>query len=253
MITNKTIQKLESFNIETLYTKGESTESLSKKFKVSTTTIRQYLRIKGVPIRSAKNVRTRSLAPKGSIFGLWTVISDEVKTGKELNTNSKSRTSYWLCQCICGNISWKNSSHLKNGSSTRCKNCGNKSYLKDGKFQIINSVVKYKVEQTLNNIPNRIHRGNKKELTFNLSLDFMNDLFEKQGRKCALSGLSLEPDLSLTMNKQFMSIDRIDSNGGYEEDNVQWVDKRINMMKGSLSNEEFIELCTHVAKFNNKI
>lgn len=49
-----------------------------------------------------------------------------------------------------------------------------------------------------------------------------------------------------------MSIDRIDSNGVYEEGNVQWVDKRINMMKGTLSNEEFIELCTMVAKYNSK-
>lgn len=49
-----------------------------------------------------------------------------------------------------------------------------------------------------------------------------------------------------------MSIDRIDSNIGYEEGNIQWVDKRINMMKGSLSNEEFVELCTKVAEYNKK-
>ena len=47
-----------------------------------------------------------------------------------------------------------------------------------------------------------------------------------------------------------MSIDRIDSNIGYELGNIQWVDKRINMMKGSLSNGEFINLCTLVADYN---
>lgn len=47
-----------------------------------------------------------------------------------------------------------------------------------------------------------------------------------------------------------MSIDRIDSSKNYENDNVQLVDKRINMMKGSLSNEEFVNLCTKVAEFN---
>ncbi len=52
------------------------------------------------------------------------------------------------------------------------------------------------------------------------------------------------------MQQQNMSIDRIDSNIGYEEGNIQWVDKRINMMKGSLSNEEFIELCTKVSEYN---
>lgn len=55
---------------------------------------------------------------------------------------------------------------------------------------------------------------------------------------------------NLTMQQQNMSIDRINSDIGYEEGNIQWVDKRINMMKGSLSNEEFIELCTKVANYN---
>lgn len=33
-------------------------------------------------------------------------------------------------------------------------------------------------------------------------------------------------------------------------DNVQLVDKKINMMKGTLSNEEFIDLCKKVAEYN---
>ena len=63
-----------------------------------------------------------------------------------------------------------------------------------------------------------------------------------------MSGISLEPNLSLTLQQQNMSIDRIDSNIGYEVGNIQLVDKRINMMKGSLSNKDFIDLCCKVAE-----
>ena len=42
-------------------------------------------------------------------------------------------------------------------------------------------------------------------------------------------------------------MDRIDPDKGYIPDNIQLVDKRINMMKQSLSQEEFIDLCCKVA------
>ena len=74
-------------------------------------------------------------------------------------------------------------------------------------------------------------------------------MYEKQGHKCALSGMSIEPDISKTLNQQMMSIDRIDSYKGYEPDNIQLVDKRINMMKGSLTDKEFIDLCVNVALY----
>lgn len=66
-------------------------------------------------------------------------------------------------------------------------------------------------------------------------------LFEAQNGKCALSGIDL------VKNPRTWSIDRIDSNRGYELNNVQLVDKRINMMKGTLSQEDFISLCVSVA------
>lgn len=253
MITEETIERLDNLRIGEQYVEGKSTTELQKEYKLSWNTLHQYFIVKGIQSRPAKRRESsRPKAPKGAKFGLWTVMSEEVKAGRELIDGSKDRTLYWLCQCVCGHLAWKNSTQLKSGASTRCKKCGNKSYLKDGEFVNTNAIIKFKYDQTINGLPTRIHRGRRKELTFNLSLDYLNDLYEQQNHKCALSGISLEPNLSLTMQQQNMSIDRIDSNGGYEEDNVQWVDKRINMMKGTLSNEEFIELCTIVAKYNSK-
>jgi hypothetical protein len=84
---------------------------------------------------------------------------------------------------------------------------------------------------------NAITRG----LCWKLDKNIVSDLFEAQNGKCALSGIEL------VKNPRTWSIDRIDSNKGYELGNIQLVDKRINMMKGTLSQEDFISLCVFVA------
>lgn len=251
MIKEETIRRLDDLKIGEEYINGSTTTEIQKKYGISWNTLHQYFIMRGIQSRPKKRRETlRPKAPIGAKFGLWTVVSDEVKVGSEVIEGSKARNLYWLCQCACGELAWKNPHHLKNGTSTRCKKCGNKSYLTDEGFADVNAIVAYKYNQTLQGIPTRRYRGRKPELTFNITKDYLNSLYELQHHKCALSGISLEPNLSLTTQQQNMSIDRIDSNIGYEVGNIQWVDKRINMMKGSLSNEEFIKLCTLVADYN---
>lgn len=63
-------------------------------------------------------------------------------------------------------------------------------------------------------------------------------LIEKQNYKCALSGIDLSP--------QVAELDHIvpRSKGGSDHiSNLQWVHRRINRMKGSMSNETFIQTC----------
>ena len=50
-----------------------------------------------------------------------------------------------------------------------------------------------------------------------------------------------------------MSLDRIDNNKGYIEENVQWVHKDINMMKRIYSQDYFIYMCKLVAECNSGI
>ena len=72
------------------------------------------------------------------------------------------------------------------------------------------------------------------------------DLFLKQDRKCALSGLPLT--ISGRSHYNDASVDRIDSSKGYTIDNVQWVHKHINFMKRTYSQDYFIEMCKKVAE-----
>lgn len=84
---------------------------------------------------------------------------------------------------------------------------------------------------------------------FNLSSEYLWNLYLKQGRKCVLTGIPL--NISTTINNQnnldrsnmSASLDRIDCSKDYIEGNVQWIHKIINRMRGNLSVNDFIEWC----------
>ena len=48
------------------------------------------------------------------------------------------------------------------------------------------------------------------------------------------------------------SLDRIDSSKGYTIDNVQWVHKKVNMMKKDMSDSEFIAWCNEISSYRKE-
>lgn len=96
-----------------------------------------------------------------------------------------------------------------------------------------------------------IRNGAKtRNLIFDITIEYIWDLFIKQNRKCALSGKEIGFQ---SANVNTASLDRINSKIGYIKENVQWVHRDINFCKQSFSNEEFINLCLDIVKHNNKI
>jgi hypothetical protein len=88
-----------------------------------------------------------------------------------------------------------------------------------------------------------------RNFTFTISIEEVWNLFIKQNKKCALSGIEISFYKSRNKyQKQTASLDRKDSTKGYTVDNIQWVHKEINRMKGKLSDENFIEWCRRVEK-----
>lgn len=47
---------------------------------------------------------------------------------------------------------------------------------------------------------------------------------------------------------QTASLDRIDSNFGYTETNVQWVHKELNIMKWNLTDKSFVDWCEKILR-----
>ena len=85
-----------------------------------------------------------------------------------------------------------------------------------------------------------------RSIQWNLTFDDIANVLELQEYKCALSGIPI----TATGNFETItaSIDRIDNSRGYEPGNIQVVHKRVNMARGSLTVEEFVDMCRLVAQ-----
>lgn len=78
-----------------------------------------------------------------------------------------------------------------------------------------------------------------------LTPEFIDAMYDEQDGQCAYSGLPI--GWSSAKWNHTASIDRIDNDKGYTEDNVQLVHKDVNMMRGSLDDQRFKELCALIA------
>lgn len=93
------------------------------------------------------------------------------------------------------------------------------------------------------------HNALIRNIPFNITIEDMWNKFEEQNETCPLTGLKLILDDTIkvkTLNNT-ASLDRIDNSKGYTYDNIQWVHKKINIMRNKLNITEFLEMCTLVA------
>jgi len=154
----------------------------------------------------------------------------------KLDSIDKWREYHYCCRCDCGNIKILRRSHLINGDVKSC-GCWNKERRHTGYGDISGTywgIVK---------------SGAKlRNLTLDIDIIYINDLYHKQNKRCALTNTDIYISKYHYKNKkqQTASLDRIDSKLGYTKENVQWVHKDINKMKQDLPEQVFIELCQKV-------
>lgn len=143
-----------------------------------------------------------------------------------------------LCRCECGNICETWTYHLKTGKSTSCgcsrKNNGSPTW--NGYKEIPLTFF------------NRIKRKSKernRNYQFDITIEYLWELFEKQNKKCALTGFDISfPKTCDDMLKRLnISVDRIDNNKGYIKENIRLVIPDINIMKNRLDNNLFLKYC----------
>jgi hypothetical protein len=91
-------------------------------------------------------------------------------------------------------------------------------------------------------------RASSKGYPFEISIEYAWEVFLKQGRRCAITGVEIVFSRRVKEWRftQTASLDRVDSSKGYVEGNVQWVHKDINVMKNSHAQDEFVEWCKKV-------
>lgn len=84
-----------------------------------------------------------------------------------------------------------------------------------------------------------------RNIPFNVSYQYLKNLFSLQQGKCVYTNIELT---FYKGNKGNASLDRIDSNIGYVIDNVQWLDKRVNIAKNNLSEKDFFQMIESIYK-----
>lgn len=99
-------------------------------------------------------------------------------------------------------------------------------------------------------LSNAATRATKKNLDFDLSLEFLFSLHTKQGGKCSISGCEMKIYGRVCDYRDpfSLSLDRIDSNLGYTRDNVQLVCVWINRAKYDMPQDVFLDLICKLAK-----
>ena len=149
----------------------------------------------------------------------------------------------WGCRCDCGNIKIGYWRAIKHGSMASCgcdlaentfKRCFTGYKDISGKYW-----AKIKKEASIRN------------LTFELTKEQIWNLYLKQDKKCALSGMSIvftPSGYAASSKSQTASIDRINSGIGYTIENIQLVHKDVNWMKHVFPENWFIKICRMVAK-----
>ena len=178
------------------------------------------------------NVCSQTISKLLKLYGIKTKTKIEIAynkikdiIGKRFNNlvilkivKSKNRESMLECKCDCGNIKIIKKRFVLNGD---CKSCGCL-----WKCSCYKEIPGYYFNVVKNNAESR-------NLEYNLTKEYLWDLYEKQNRKCALSGVDIIFCKDVKTKKQTTSLDRIDSSKGYTKDNVQWVHKDVNSLKSN--------------------
>ena len=167
---------------------------------------------------------------EGEVFTHLTVLKkDPIKTGHHTR---------WICKCGCGKEKSVLQSHLLRGNTRSCGCLQKRRGAAHPNSKMIGEMSGHKWAQLKRNSS---HRMRRKKLAFTITHQEVWDLYLKQDRKCALTGTPIS--FGNHGEETTASLDRIDPLYGYTSNNIQWVHKQINFMKGTLQQQEFIDWC----------
>ena len=158
---------------------------------------------------------------------------------KVIEYEGHKQRHYWKCLCSCGKERILQQEYFVGGHCVSCGCRKKRRGFRSTAFKGFGEVpLKYY---------NNIRRRSKGIHKFSVSIKYLWNIFLKQNRKCALSGLLISLEVFNT-SEQTASLDRIDSSKGYIKGNIQWVHKNINKMKQSFDDNYFIKMCKQVAE-----
>lgn len=170
----------------------------------------------------------------GDKYKHWTVIN-----GPEIN---RGNAVVWEVICDCREGSrWIQGNELTDPNRCfQCQKCaakerGNIQSTNNGKIGDLSKTRYTKLQNS----------ASKRNINFNVSLEYLWNLFKTQKQICAITGDYIN-------NIEEASLDRIDSSKGYEENNIQWVTYQANVSKHIMTMNELYEFCKKVLNYANQ-
>lgn len=173
----------------------------------------------------------------GHKYGMLTIISVEEK-------NNKGRVLA-NCICECGNKKQIRADLIGSGQYFSC-GCFSKN-----RWSIVgnrNPAFKGCGKICANYFSELKRNASRRNLKFDLTIEQAWEIFENQNHSCVFTGVPIVFGRYRRHQETTASPDRIERHLGYTKENLQWVLKDINIMKGTLDDEQFIQLCNMVAK-----
>lgn len=202
------------------------------------------------------------------------------------------KDNQWYCECKCGHKSIIRGQELREGGSTRCRNCYTQVQINDitgkqfgvltaiercyrkngtywkcqcicGKYRFIDIFLLIKRNKNnvclcdyVRNHPLKslytIAKRGAKSRNLEFSLN-RDELYDILVKQNFKCALTgLKLVIGYKNKESTASIDRIDSSKGYIKGNIQWLHKYINIMKLDHSQKDFIKMCNLVTEWNNK-
>ena len=127
-----------------------------------------------------------------------------------------------------------------------CKECSRKNARKNYAFKkehpTLEIVAKVKIKSAKN-------RARQKKLSFSLTVEDFLQLYVVQNGNCFYSGLPLSLNIG---TPNIISIDRLDSNLGYDINNCVLTTYIVNVMKNDSSVDDFLNMCKIITENNIK-
>lgn len=136
----------------------------------------------------------------------------------------------------CNTCGEENPEMFSKNSYTRCKKC------------------KSNIHKCPNNISEKLYKHSKKSaksrnLEYELDQNYIEELLTKQNRCCFYTGIKLSDDYK--DKTTYPTIDRIDSSKGYIKGNVCICTWTCNIMKNTMTTEQFKDIITKIYENKN--
>lgn len=100
------------------------------------------------------------------------------------------------------------------------------------------------LDSRFKNLLTKARTRRTKEVSSTLTPDYLKGLWETQQGLCAYSRVPLQLEAN---HPHAISLDRVDSNKGYQEGNLQLVSASVNRMKQEFGEVFFLNLCCQIA------